>query len=385
MRRTLVLPILLATASTACTRPPDDQAVYDAMPRLALTPLAEVCAGRDDEPCQFVNAAVVAPAPDGRVAIADMMGELREFGRDGGYLRTIGARGGGPGEYRRLVTAGYDSSGGMTILDQAGLRVQRFDSTGALLDATTAPLIPGLVGVAVAEGRVALLALPGADAVGDTVEAYAVLVDPATGDTTTLPGAPEPAIATGDGTMFPIQPLFRVLPMERWAVSPDGAFHLGDRDRLRIVCRDATGSPPRAIVDLAVAPRPVTAEDVEAELAKRGPLGPPPNAAVAAQLRRQLDEAAANAATEHPFVSRLVILADGTLLAREGTGAQADSTRWNAFAADGDPIGHLVLPAYARVAGGRLERLLVATPGEDDVPRIAWCSAERAGSPAADR
>lgn len=377
MRRSSLLPLLLAASVAGCDRGPAAPAGYDAMPRLTLSPLGELCVGRDDPPCQFANARIAAAAPDGRVAVADLPGELREFDGSARYVRTVGGRGGGPGEYRLLVAAGYDSTGGLTILDQRALRVQRFDTAGRLLHASSAPMLPGTVDAAVVGGRAALFVVPGAAAIGDTVAARVVLVDPATGDTTALPGLPEPAAATGDGTLTPIPPPFSVPASSRWAVSPDGALHLADPERLRIVRRDAAGAAPRVLVDLPVASRPVSAGELEAEKARYAPVGPMPNTAMAAALRRASDAAIAGARTTHPMVSRLVILDDGTLLAREGARPGADSVRWNAFAADGVPVGHLVLSAQARVAGGRLERLVVVQPGESDVPRIGWFAVGR--------
>ncbi len=376
MPRTIPLSLLLCATVAACDRAPDDQAVYDTMPRLSLTPAGEICAGSEEPHCQFVNAMLVAVAPDGRAAVADMMGVLREFDRDGRFVRTVGRTGGGPGEYRRLVAAGYDDEGRLTVLDQSAMRVQRFDGAGTVGDATTAPFIPGLIGVGVVQGRVALFALPGAAAIGDTVEARVVLVDPATGDTTALPGLAEPAMATGDGTMIPAPPLFTVLASERWAVSPDGAMHMADGERLRIVRRDSTNAPPRVLVDLAIAPRPVTASDVEAEKAAilevSGRMGGMPP-----QVRQMIEAAAEKAPENHPLVDRLVILDDGTLLARESAPRNADSVRWNAFTADGDPVGYLLLPAGVRTAAGTLSRMLLVAPGEDDVPEIRWYEVRR--------
>lgn len=377
MRRFPLRSLLLPMALAGCEGTPDDQAAYDAMPRLSISPVVEICAEREDAPCQFVNAAMVAAAPDGRVAVADMMGEVREFDRNGRFVRTVGTKGAGPGEYRRLVAAGYDDAGRLTVLDQAGMRVQRFDTAGVVTDATSAPMIPGLMGASVVRGQVALFALPGATAVGDTVEVHVVLVDPTTGDTTSLPGLPEPAIAAGDGSVFPMSPPFSVMPLERWGVSSDGALLLADGERLRIAHREAGGGPPRALVDLDVAPRPITPSELEAAQARRLETAARMNGGVPPTLHSALEEAAANAPESHPFVSRLVVLDDGTLLAREGVRPEADSVRWNAFAADGEPIGHLLLPSDARVASGDVGRLLVVTPGESDVPRIVWYAVER--------
>lgn len=381
MRRTsrTLTALSLATAMVGCERAPTDQAIYDSMPRLALQPVVEICAGRDDTPCQFVNAELVAVAPDGRIAVADMMGELREFDEDGSYLRAIGRAGAGPGEYRALVAMGYDDDGYLTTLDQAGMRVQRFDTAGVSGDATRAPMIPGLMGVSVARGRVALFALPGAAAIGDTVMVHVLLVDPATGDTASLPALPEPAIAAGDGSIFPISPLFSTMPSTRWGVSPDGALLLADGERMRVVRRDNDAAPPRTLVDLVIAPHPVTAGDLEAEKAAQLEAAMRMNRNLSPTFRATLDEAAESAPKSHPFVSQLVVLDDGTLMAREGVPPGADSTRWNVFTADGEPVGYLVLPADGRVAAGRLERLVIITPDADDVPRIVVYRASHDG------
>lgn len=365
----------------ACGGTQGDQSTYDAMPRLALTPAVEICAGLDDLPCQFVNAMIVAAAQDGRVAVADMMGELREFDAEGRFLRNVGGRGGGPGEYRALVAAGYDDAGRIVVLDQAGMRVQRFDSAGAMDGSANAPMVPGLIGASVVRGQVALFALPGASAVGDTVAVQVLLVDPATGDTASLPTLPEPALGTGDGSMFDIPPLFTVMPQERWGVSTDGALLLADGGRLRIVRRDADGGAPRVLVELAVAPHPVTAAELEAEKASHLEAAARMNPTVSLTLREALDRAAASAPRSHPMVSRLVVLDDGTILTREGMPPGADSARWNVFGAEGKPIGYLLIPADARIEAGRLERMLVVIPDEDDVPRVVWYGVGRDDGP----
>src|SRR5690606_5769225 len=101
---------------------------------------------------------------------------------------------------------------------------------------------------------------------------------------------------------------------------------------------------PRVLVDLDAAPRPVTTVELEAEKATRLEAAARMGGSVSPGLRRMLDESAANAPGSHPFVSRLVVLDDGTLFAREGARPGADSVRWNAFTAAGEPIGHLLLP-----------------------------------------
>jgi hypothetical protein len=61
----------LVAGVTGCDRTVDPRGAYAAMPRLPLTPVVERCERRDDRPCHFVNAAIVAAAPDGRVVTPD--------------------------------------------------------------------------------------------------------------------------------------------------------------------------------------------------------------------------------------------------------------------------------------------------------------------------
>jgi len=371
MRHALAIATLsIVTLTVGCDLAPARGGAYESMPRLTPDPIVEICAGRDDPPCQFMGADLVSVAPDGRVAVADMLGELREFDGDGSYLRAIGRKGAGPGEYRALVAMGYDDDGYLTTLDQAGMRVQRFDTAGVFGDVTHAPMIPGLMGASVSRGRVALFALPGAAAVGDTVMAHVLLVDPATGDTASLPALPEPALATGDGSIFPMLPLFSVMPSDRWGVSDDGALLLADGERMRIMRRESDAEAPRVVVDLAPTPRPITASDLETEKTAQLEVALRMNRNLPPTFRAALDEAANSAPKSYAFVSRLVVLDDGTLMTREDVSPAADSARWNAFTASGEPVGYMLLPADGRVAAGRLERLVVVTHDVDDVPRI---------------
>ena len=82
-------------------------------------------------PTQFFRVQNVVFGPEGRLWVADgQSSEIRIFNRDGSHHRTVGGRGGGPGEFLRLrllaparndtVLAWDDSNGRLTVFDDEG-------------------------------------------------------------------------------------------------------------------------------------------------------------------------------------------------------------------------------------------------------------------------
>ncbi|HEX6631812.1 MAG TPA: hypothetical protein VF048_12015 [Gemmatimonadaceae bacterium] len=375
-RRRLGIALVVLAVAGGCTASGEEamagrltQVDYDAMPVLTLEPEEMICAARADSSCAFVDVNVAAVGPDGRVALSDGMREIREFGADGQFVRQIGRLGRGPGEYRTVMAAGYDSAGVLTVFDVWGHRIVRFDSTGAAMDAAPAPQVIATQNAKVVGGRVLLFVLPGAEAIGDTVQARIVTVGMPGADTATLARFALPAIATGDGSLLPPQPPFTAAPYQRWTVAPDGAAYLADGARLRI---DRVDGERRTIVDGVVTPHPVSDAERDAARERLTRVSPGMSTASVESWRRQAEAALAAAPSAHPLVAELVALDDGTLWAREGAPADADSVRWNAFAPDGRPIGRLTLPARGRLVAGTRERLLLVTHDAFDVPIVGW-------------
>lgn len=102
--------------------------------RLSAEPLGEM-AGGGGVPFQVVSA---FRAADGRIVVASAgTGELRIYGADGGHQRTIGRKGGGPGEFARLFWAGRWRGDSIAAWDAQLARLSVFDASGMFARALT--------------------------------------------------------------------------------------------------------------------------------------------------------------------------------------------------------------------------------------------------------
>lgn len=78
--------------------------------------------------------ASVAPAPNGEIFVLDgHTQQIRVFGPDGAYRRTVGAEGAGPGEFRRAVGMAWDARGRLWVPDAGNVRYSVFDPAGAFI------------------------------------------------------------------------------------------------------------------------------------------------------------------------------------------------------------------------------------------------------------
>jgi len=121
---------IAATASTTHADPlweEGDAWVVGSVPRVTI--------GTLDGPAEYqlFRVAAAASQSDGDiVVVAAGAREIRLYDRDGAFVRTIGGRGAGPGEFEnpsQVVVAARDS---IVIWDDAHRRITRFDSAGVL-------------------------------------------------------------------------------------------------------------------------------------------------------------------------------------------------------------------------------------------------------------
>lgn len=91
----------------------------------------------DDENLAFDAPLDMAVDAAGNVFILDSGNQrIQMFGPDGRYLRTIGRRGQGPGEFGSLNSIAFDRQGNFHVLDSAQRRIQVFAPRGELLKTT---------------------------------------------------------------------------------------------------------------------------------------------------------------------------------------------------------------------------------------------------------
>lgn len=84
---------------------------------------------------------VAADPSTGRIFVADGTSErVVVFAADGGFVRTIGRAGGGPGEFRHPTAVALDESGALAVWDARRGIISRWSAEGDLLNEQRAPV-----------------------------------------------------------------------------------------------------------------------------------------------------------------------------------------------------------------------------------------------------
>jgi len=334
------------TASVRFTR-----AEYDAAPRLELRRMYAICEGGEPAVCQFRGINVAALGPGRRVMLDQLGGVVQMFDSTGRWTRSLGRLGAGPGEYRRVMTAGFDSVGGVVLFDQSGFRIVSFDSLGRPLWTRNVPFSAEFNDVSAKGGRVVKWLVPGSETLGSMVASQFVLVDSAGGNEA-LASVVTKALRAPGSDLMPLPPLFWARPV--WDVGPGLSVVFSPGDRMRIERYRGDGAAD-LLVEGDVPLRAVTSAEVARKLARSGTSGSPAPGVLAAQLR----EAARNAAPFHPAITDLAVLGDGSIWAKGSPASESDSTRYDVFSRDGRLTGYVMLPAAARVVDGDATVVLV--------------------------
>jgi hypothetical protein len=112
----------------------------EAEPALEIGSVSGAAAGTD-----FARIGSVARLADGTIAVADELSvEVRLFGADGAFLRTLGRRGRGPGEMTRVSTLAVIAGDTLVVRDDANLRHVIFSPAGEHIRTVQAPPAPWL-------------------------------------------------------------------------------------------------------------------------------------------------------------------------------------------------------------------------------------------------
>lgn len=123
---------VLATVAVAVVA----QAALQAPERWTLSaePIVEIGAVEGTGPDVFGNVRGVAQLAGGTVAVADGVNvEIRFFEETGEFIRTVGGRGDGPGEFRTIMSLGVCAPDEVWVYDPAHARLTRYDGRGSLL------------------------------------------------------------------------------------------------------------------------------------------------------------------------------------------------------------------------------------------------------------
>jgi len=240
------------------------------VPIWTVAPEPDLVIGEDGTPEGELDRVVaVLDLPQGEIAVVDAgHRQIRIFSRTGAYLRTLGRKGSGPGEFSQIAWAALHADT-LVVYDE-GARRATFLGLGGRVFETVVPRVTDAIGAVDPVARLAggswLVSLatavrPPAGATGafrDSLR-YGVLPASGVGALQDLPAMPTP--------LFVIVPGSNRLARGRFAVWPV-AFVLGSRigfadaEAATITLFTGVGATPRRI-DLPMPRRPLSQGEVE--------------------------------------------------------------------------------------------------------------------------
>ncbi len=117
----------------------------DVPDNLVRTLVVDLAVGQADgaDELTFGRIGGIVVGSDGAMFVYDAdqtVGLIRMYAATGEYLRTVGAKGGGPGEYGQLNGFALASNGDLLIWDGAGARVNRYASDGSFKSSFRIPV-----------------------------------------------------------------------------------------------------------------------------------------------------------------------------------------------------------------------------------------------------
>lgn len=225
-----------------------------------------------DGPELFGRIADIAVDAYGRIYILEGQAqEIRVFDADGNFLRTIGRRGEGPGEFQGAAALLWGPDGHLWVVDPNNARYSVFDTTGAYLTmyrrTSGMHMIPWPGGMD-ARGYLTDITL---DPTGGGSAFRTALVtyrfedqDPVPVDTIRPPEY--------DGDYFELRSessftraSIPFAPRMVWRYDPSGSLWSGLTDRYRLIVQDLSGDTTR-IIERPFDPLPVSSADREEAL-----------------------------------------------------------------------------------------------------------------------
>ena len=337
--------------------------------RLSAQPVLEL-SGDDAEPLFRVTG--VRQLSDGRVVVANGgTSQLRWYAANGSLQRTIGAKGGGPGEFLALTWMAVLPGDSVLTYDARNRRYSVFSADGdfARSYAPSSELLPRPVGLA-ADGDV-LVSLssiggsgpPPNGLVADTVRLALLAPDGAM-------RADSLARVAGDETFIDVSPtginILRLPFAQRLMVAADSAGFWVARHGPFELARYALDGRLLCTVRLAGVERRATSALVDAEIART--TGTIPSDGM---RQRTADGLRALPVPENlPTVSRLLTDPAGRVWSQDFVAAGDSAATWRVFEPDGRYAGAVRMPARLLVQEIRGDRVLGVYRDEDDVEQV---------------
>jgi hypothetical protein len=335
-------------------------AQWRAAPTLKLTKERQWCASPDAAGCDFKRPASVRALPDGGILASDAQGPIRRFAANGSLVGELGRSGKGPGEYGFVIEASLASNGLVTWFDNTQMRIAtvKLDGTAGPVTRVMPPYTTA--GMYLVDTQLVVLDVPAAPKLGDIVDATYRTV-PASGEPKVLARVRTKSTFTPNSDMRMMGGPFDVRVLGDVGPSGDVAHSNGDDYRIEVTPR--TGAPWRLTVD---APRRAvtTAERDSALAAMLNRF----RVASLADVPTPVREAYNRIVPDHPPLSRIKVVRDGTVWIRPVAEPQSLVARWDVFSRDGTRIGAVKLPLGSRVWDGARDWVLVDELNDDDVP-----------------
>lgn len=314
---------------------------------------------REDGP-EFISPISAVRLADGRIAaVGWAMTEMHLFDAEGNWLRTMGRRGAGPGEFEALGFVFRGPGDTLLTFEPGANRIQRWTPDGNFLS----------LRVFLSAGGRPRASLRGVFGDGSLLVS-AARPEPGAGDEHTLRDRLTLFRSSSDGAewdslvSFPGPPLLRHPdnPLWNWgsllfapvpSTDQEGdLIAMTPGDRFEVVLRDRAGAVTRS-VRRADVPRAISSAEYDAALATWGE-GPPEElgARLLAAMRRTQPYRV------RPAISRVQLTTDGGLWAEHGDPRLGEPVRASLFDGEGRWLGDVTLPEGARVhqvdAGGVL-------------------------------
>jgi hypothetical protein len=329
---------------------------------ITLTVERRWCIDADADGCDFKSPASVRATPDGGLLASDFMGPLRLFSPGGAFVRSLGRRGQGPGEYGFVVNAHVTSTGLVTWFDNTQMR---FASVS--MDGTPGPVARVMPPATMAElftmdTTLVVLDVPAAPVRGTMVTATYHTV-PVHGAPRTLATVRTPSSFVPGSDMRPLTAPFA--PRVLGSVSDAGDVLHSNGGQYAVEVFPAGGAAWR--LEVAAPGRRVLPAERDSALRA---LLTRMRVKTVADLPPAAREGFDASPSVHPPLSALRVMADGTIWIRPAPEAGATIARWDVFTRQGTRVGRVSLPLRARLWDGRRDWVLVSELDDDDVPHF---------------